>query len=135
MIVDTSALVAIAFGEADAGVYAAAFAGAASARISAANYVEAAVVIGRQLGFAARPGLDLLMRRTRITVAAVDAAQARIAVAAYRLFGRGSGHPARLNMGDCFAYALAKATGEPLLYKGRGFALTDVASALPPPPL
>jgi ribonuclease VapC len=66
----------------------------------------------------------------RILVAPVTEQQARIARAAYRDFGKGSGHPARLNFGDCFAYALAKDTGEPLLFKGRDFAHTDIVPAL-----
>ncbi len=73
--------------------------------------------------------LDHVIRDAGIAIVSLDEAQARLAREAYRDFGKGSGHPAGLNFGDCFAYALAKAAGEPLLYKGTDFAQTDVASA------
>ena len=73
---------------------------------------------------------DDLLREARIVVEPITEPQARIAREAYRDFGRGSGHPARLNFGDCFAYALARATGEPLLFKGNDFVHTDIAPAL-----
>jgi ribonuclease VapC len=130
VIVDTSALAAIAFEEADAERYASALAGADTAWISAAVFVEAGAVIELRSGTVGRVTLEALLARIGVGIAAFDARQARLALAAYRTFGKGSGHPARLNLGDCFSYALAKATGEPLLYKGRDFALTDVASAL-----
>ena len=74
--------------------------------------------------------LELFCKDANVRFVPVDETQMRIAREAYRDFGKGSGHSARLNFGDCFAYALAKATGEPLLYKGRDFVHTDVASAL-----
>ena len=73
--------------------------------------------------------LDDLFREARLAIEPVTADQARIAREAYRDFGKGSGHPAKLNFGDCFAYALAKSTGEPLLFKGRDFGYTDIARA------
>jgi len=127
MIVDTSALIAILRAEADANRFAAALATRAEAkRMSAANYLEAAIVIDGSRNPIASHRLDEFIAKAHITVEAVTAEHAQIARAAYRDFGRGSGHPAALNFGDCFAYALAKATGEPLLFKGNDFAQTDV---------
>jgi ribonuclease VapC len=74
--------------------------------------------------------LDDLIREAQIVIEPVTEAQAHIARQAYRDYGRGSGHPARLNFGDCFAYALARATGEPLLFKGGNFRHTDIAPAI-----
>ena len=76
--------------------------------------------------------LDAVLASTRISVVPFTPAQARIARDAYQQFGRGSGHPAQLNMGDCFSYALARDLGEPLLFKGRDFALTDIEFVVEP---
>ncbi|HWG37553.1 MAG TPA: type II toxin-antitoxin system VapC family toxin [Terriglobales bacterium] len=130
MILDTSAVAAIAFGEPEASVFAAALEVSAHSRIAAPTYLEAAVVILRAQGPESLRDLDLLLHRAGVLISDFTATHARIALTAYRIFGNGSGHPARLNLGDCFSYALAKATGEPLLYKGRDFALTDIASVL-----
>ncbi len=130
MIVDTSALIAILRDERDAMSYAKAIANAAVRRISAANYVETAAVIDANRDPIATRRFDDLLQEARFVIEPVTEAQARIAREAYRDFGRGSGHPARLNLGDCFAYALAKATNEPLLFKGDDFTQTDIASAL-----
>ncbi len=111
-------------------VFARAIEAAAQPRIAAPNWVETAVVVRSQAGELGAGVLLHIMRRGAIAVVPFDAHHAFLAIAAYRTFGKGSGHPARLNLGDCFSYALAKAVGEPLLYKGRDFALTDVASAL-----
>src|SRR6266545_339918 len=99
-------------------------------QISAANWLEAAAVIDGSRDPVASRQFDDLIGVARILVAPVTEQQARIARAAYRDFGKGSGHPAGLNFGDCFAYALAKDTGEPLLFKGRDFARTDIVPAL-----
>jgi ribonuclease VapC len=130
MIVDASALIAILRTERDASRYARAIEAAYSRRISAVNYVEAAVVIDGSRDPIASRRFDELVATAGLVVEPVTPEQARIARDAYRDFGRGSGHPARLNLGDCFAYALAKVTGEPLLYKGDDFSNTDLASAL-----
>ena len=130
MIVDTSALIAILRDEPDAMSYAKAIAGASVRRISAANYVETAAIIDASRDPIASRRFDDLLREAQVMVEPVTEAQARIAREAYRDFGRGSGHPARLNFGDCFAYALAKATNEPLLFKGDDFPNTDVTPAL-----
>jgi ribonuclease VapC len=130
MIVDASALIAILRDEPEAAACAKAIEAAPHRRISAANYVEAAIVIDGSRDPIASRRLDDLMSEAKLVIEPVSEAQARIARDAYRDFGRGSGHPARLNFGDCFAYALARATGEPLLFKGDDFAHTDIASAL-----
>ena len=98
-------------------------------RISAVNYVEAAVVIDSSRDAAASRRFDDLVREAKLVVEPVTIQQARLAREAYRDYGKGSGHPARLNFGDCFAYALAKDAGEPLLFKGDDFRHTDVTAA------
>ncbi len=131
MIIDTSALLAILRDESDAAIYAAAIQRASARRLSAASFVETGAVIDSSRNPVASRGLDDLLQEAQIIIDPVTEAQARIAREAYRDFGRGSGHPARLNFGDCFAYALAKVAGEPLLFKGKDFVHTDVKSALP----
>lgn len=129
MIIDTSALLAILFAEADAERYAGAIAEAELRLISAANYLEAGIVVDNQIGAAAGRQLDALISRAGVGVEAVTREQADIARQAYLEFGRGN-HPADLNFGDCFAYALSKVTGLPLLFKGDDFSETDVSAAL-----
>ena len=99
-------------------------------RMSAANFVEAALVIDGSRDPIASRRFDELFKKANIGIEPVTLDQARIARAAYRDFGKGSGHPARLNFGDCFAYALAKTSSEPLLFKGEDFIRTDIAPAL-----
>lgn len=130
MIIDSSALVAILRQEDDARLYAGALARTDTARLSVANYLETAILVDGQRDPVASRQVDNLIRHTGITLEAVTPEQAVIARAAYRDFGRGSGHPAGLNFGDCFAYALATVTDEPLLYKGDDFGHTDVRRAL-----
>lgn len=130
MIVDTSAVIAILRDEQDAMTYAEAIATATITRISAVNYVETAAVIDSSRDPVASRRLDDLLREARVVIEPLTETQAHIAREAYRDFGRGSGHPARLNFGDCFAYALAKDLSEPLLFKGADFRHTDVAPAL-----
>ena len=116
MIVDTSAIIAILRSEPEARACAAAIEATPIRRISAANYLEAAIVIdGSRAPIASRRFVDFV-KEAALSIEPVTEAQACIARDAYRDFGKGSGHPAQLNYGDCFAYALAKATGEPLLY-------------------
>ena len=91
--------------------------------------MAAAVIDGSRDPVASRQ-FDDLLREAGVTIEPVTQVQARIARDAYRDFGKGSGHPAKLNFSDCFAYALARAMGEPLLFKGGDFSHTDVASAL-----
>jgi ribonuclease VapC len=131
MIIDTSALLAILRDEPEAAAYAEAIQRAGSRRISAATFLETAAVIDGSGDPVASRGIDDLVDAAQIVIDPVTPTQARIARAAFRDFGRASGHPARLNLVDCFAYALSKATGEPLLFKGREFTHTDVEPALP----
>lgn len=130
MIIDTSALIAILRAEPEAAACAHAIEHARRRRLSAANWLEAAVVIDGSHDPVASRRFDDLVREAECVIEPVTEDQARIAREAYRDFGRGSGHPAKLNFGDCFAYALAKSTGEPLLFKGDDFTHTDIASAL-----
>ena len=130
MIVDASALIAILRDEPEASACARAIEAASRRRISAANFVEAAIVIDAGHDPIASRRFDDLLGAAQLEIEPVTEAQARIAREAYRDFGRGSGHPARLNFGDCFAYALARVTGEPLLFKGDDFTHTDVTPGL-----
>ncbi len=130
MIVDSSAVLAILRAEPEAAACARAIEKAAVRRISAANYVESAVVIDGSRDPVASRRFDALIHQAEIRIESVTGDQARIAREAYRDFGKGSGHPAQLNFGDCFAYALAKATGEPLLFKGNDFSRTDIEPAI-----
>ena len=130
MIVDTSALVAILTGEEEGPVLLDALIEAQISKISAGTLLEAAIVLDSRSVPEQRRRLDDLLRLAAIEVVAFDEKQAAIARAAHQDFGRGSGHRARLNLGDCFAYALARVTGEPLLFKGDDFAAAGVRSAL-----
>lgn len=130
MIVDSSAILAILLVEPDAHTYAVAIAKAYVTRLSAANYIEVAARVEALRNPIASRELDAFIKKSLITIEDVTAEQAQIAREAYRDFGRGSGHPAKLNFGDSFSYALAKAYDEPLLYKGKDFSKTDIQSAL-----
>ena len=129
MILDTSALLAILLNEADAAVYATAIAEAADRRISAATWVETAQVITTRRGERGVDAFRALAKKMRAKIEPVDLAQAELAYSALRQFGRGR-HPAALNFGDCFSYALAKQRAESLLFKGEDFSRTDIQSAL-----
>ena len=128
MIVDTSAVLAVLFGEPDAERYERAIAGASRCRMSVASFLEAAIVLESRGGAAGGHELDLFVERALIELVPVTADQAQAARRAWRRFGKGN-HPAELNFGDCFAYALAEATREALLFKGGDFALTDIEAA------
>lgn len=130
MIIDTSALIAILRNEPEASKCARAIASADARRVSAVSYVEAAVVIDASRNPVASRRFDDLVREAQLTIEPVTEDQARVAREAYRDFGKGSRHRAALNFGDCFAYALAKVTGEPLLFKGDDFSHTDVSPAI-----
>jgi ribonuclease VapC len=125
MIIDTSALLAILYQEEDAAYFAGAIAAAPVGRMSAANFLEAAINIDVSGDAEASRQLDTFIRRAGIEINAVTFEQAQIARQAYLDFGKGR-HPAGLNFGDCFAYALARETGEPLVFKGDDFAKTDI---------
>jgi ribonuclease VapC len=130
LIIDTSAVVALLRNEPDADRYADALATASEPRISAGNYIEVGIVIDLNRDPVLSRRLDDLLATARVEVEPVTQLHAELARRAYRDFGKGSGHPAGLNFGDCFAYALARATGEPLLFKGHDFGYTDVQPAL-----
>ena len=125
MIVDTSAIMSILLDEPDALHFATAIGRASQCHLSAGTWIELAAVITRR-----KPNLSVPFERfvktSGVRIAPVTEEQARIGHDAYRRYGRGSGHPANLNFGDCFAYALARATGEPLLFKGDDFVHTDI---------
>ena len=129
MVIDTSALIAILRAEPEAERCANSISNATQRRMSAANYLEAAVVIDGSRDPIASRRFDELMKEAQISIEPFTAEQARIAREAYRDFGKGSGHAASLNFGDCFAYALAKSTDEPLLFKGDDFTHTDISCA------
>jgi ribonuclease VapC len=126
MVIDTSALVAILLQEPEAEAMSRAIAGASTRRISAVNRLELSIVIESRKRDQGRADIEKLLAEAQIEIAAVTPDQAELAIEAYRNFGKGR-HPAGLNIGDCFAYALAKATGEPLLFKGDDFRQTDIA--------
>ena len=130
MIIDTSAILAILFGEADAERYENAIAAAWPRRMSSVALLEAAMVVEGRGGVAAGQSLDAMLEKASIELVEVTEKQALAARRAWRRFGKGN-HPAALNFGDCFAYALAETTGEPLLFKGLDFARTDIEAALP----
>jgi ribonuclease VapC len=132
VIIDTSALISILRAEDDAATMAHAIEEATIRRISAANYLETAVVIDGSRDPVASRRFDELVEAASLTVEPVTREQAHIAREAYRDFGKGSGHKAGMNFGDCFAYALAKSVGEPLLFKGNDFIHTGITPALSP---
>lgn len=130
MIVDTSAIVAIVLDEPGTDRLLAALADTDNPKMSAPTAVEISAVLMRRLRPEDRRRVEQLIAVWGIEVVPFDAEQAAVASAAYRDFGRGSGHPAKLNLGDCFSYALARVTGEQLLYVGEEFGHTDVRSTL-----
>ena len=129
MVVDASALLAILFTEPERRAFSLALNHASSTLLSPVNWYEAAVN-AKSHGTQEVKALQSLIQRIGIQIIPIDEAQMKLAYAAWGKYGKGR-HRARLNMGDCFAYALAKQTGEPLLYKGNDFVQTDIASALP----
>lgn len=128
MIIDTSALIAILRDEPERGAFNDAIARSGTCQISAATFVEASIVVETSRGYDGARDLDLLIATAGIEIAPVDAEQARIARQAFRQYGKGQS-AAGLNYGDCFSYALAKATGLPLLFKGNDFSQTDLEAA------
>ncbi|WP_395727826.1 type II toxin-antitoxin system VapC family toxin [Nakamurella sp.] len=130
IILDTSAVAAVIFGESDAEAYAAAMVRhAGELSISAVTLVELGIVAEARQGPAATQDVRALLDRLGVVTEPVDAAQAGAALAAWRRFGKGR-HPAGLNLGDCFSYALARMSGGSLLFKGNDFAQTDIVGAL-----
>ncbi len=127
MVIDTSAIIAILAREPEGHHFGELIAMMPPALVSAGSYLEARIIVEARWGRAGVGDLKVLAASTKMTIMPFDDEQAMIAADAYSRFGRGR-HPAGLNFGDCFAYALAKKTGEPLLFKGDDFAHTDVVS-------
>jgi ribonuclease VapC len=125
MVIDTSALLAVFLGEPERERFLHHIATAETRLLSAANVLETGIVLETRKGEAAGREFDLFLIRANIQIAPVDAGQADIARSAWRRYGKGR-HPAALNFGDCFAYALAKSTGDTLLAKGSDFLQTDL---------
>ena len=128
MIVDTSAVLAILFDEPDAARFARAITLASSRRMSVATLLETTIVLESRSGAVAGYELDAFLQEAGIELEPVTSEHAQAARRAWRRFGKGN-HPAGLNLGDCFAYALAEAMREPLLFKGQDFELTDIEIA------
>ena len=129
MVIDTSALIAILFGEPEAESFSQALANDPRRLICAFNALETGIVVEARKGEAGGRELDLLMHRAQIEIVAMNLDQAELARSAWRNYGKGN-HPAGLNIGDCCAYALAKYSDEPLLFKGNDFKQTDIHPAL-----
>ena len=127
MVIDSSALIAILLDETDAPQLVEKLEQAARRRLSVANLLEAAMVIESRKGLEGGLALDALLVKAEVEIVPVDLQQSTLARKAWRTYGKGH-HPASLNYGDCFAYALAKVLGSPLLYKGNDFTLTDVGN-------
>lgn len=127
MVIDTSALVAILRNEPERKQLVLAFEQAEHRVLSAVSFVETSIVIGSRYGPEGLRDLDLFIGKARIEIVSVDEDQAQIARRAFIQYGKG-GHPARLSLGDCFAYALAKTLREPSLCKGGDFVRTDIAA-------
>jgi ribonuclease VapC len=125
MVIDTSAVVAILFEAEDGRRFADAIEQASIRLMSAVTRVELSFVIEGRKGPAGRDQLERLLARSEVEIASVTAHHAAVAIEAFRDYGKGR-HKAGLNIGDCFAYALAKTTGLPLLFKGEGFSQTDI---------
>lgn len=125
MVIDTSALIAILLGEPETEFFVRVLADDPKKMISAFNALESAIVIEAKKGEAGGRELDLLIHRARIEIIPLNGDQVELALTAWRKYGKGN-HPAGLNIGDCCAYALAKYSGEPLLFKGKDFSRTDI---------
>ncbi len=128
MIIDSSAIASILFMESDSGHFSAKIADSWPRRMSVASLLESTMVVEGRAGPSSSYDIDDLLEEYEIELVPVSVEQAQAARVAWRRFGKGN-HPARLNFGDCFSYALAKTTGEPLLFKGDDFAQTDIQAA------
>jgi ribonuclease VapC len=129
MVLDTSALLAILQDEPERRKFNEAIEAAEACYLSAASFVEVSIVVESRYGAEGLRQLDAFLERAGVETAAVDLEQAKLARTAFSRYGKGR-HPAGLNYGDCFSYALARTLAEPLLYKGEDFARTDVAAAI-----
>ncbi len=125
MVVDTSALLAILLGEPETRSFVDKIDTARTRLLSSASFIESSIILERRKGDVGVMILDNFISRSNMEIVAIDTDQTEIARTAFRRFGKGR-HRAGLNFGDCFSYALAKATGEPLLFKGNDFQHTDI---------
>jgi ribonuclease VapC len=132
MVIDSSALIALLLGEPETADFVAVISAALSRLVSAPTYPETAIVIESRWGPRAQEQLDKLLAELDIDIVPFTRDQAIVAIAAYRRYGKGSGHPAGLNFGDCFSYALAKIRDEPVLFKGNDFSHSDLQIAFVP---
>jgi ribonuclease VapC len=130
MVIDSSALIALLLDEPETAGFVAAIASASSRLIGAPTYLETAIVMQARSGPATQEKLDRLLSEIAAEIVPFTHEQAILAITAYRQYGRGSGHPAGLNFGDCFTYALAKLRHEPVLFKGNDFSRTDLRIAV-----
>jgi ribonuclease VapC len=130
IIVDSSAILAVIFGEADADIFASALKQSRLSRISAPTFLEASMAATRVLGPQGCAEVKAIVGLARIEIIAFDSKAAQLSIDAFLKYGKGQGHPAQLNYGDCMSYALAKMEGMPLLFKGDDFRLTDVECAV-----
>ena len=130
MIVDSSAMIAILTDESDGPALSLALDEQVIVRLSAASYLETSIVLDKHRDVVLSTSLDDLIERSKIVIEPVTVEQARVAREAYRNYGKGSGHPANLNFGDCFSYALAREKREPMLWKGDDFGHTDLRPAV-----
>jgi ribonuclease VapC len=129
VVIDSSAIIAILFDEPEAKALLSQIALTEVCRLSSASLVEVGIVLRRDAAAPRRAAFDEMLRLFSIKIEPVTEQQAYLALDAYDRFGKGTGHPAGLNYGDCFSYALAKQTGEPLLFKGNDFTRTDLEAA------
>jgi ribonuclease VapC len=132
MVIDPSALIALLLAEPETDDFVSVISAATTRLVSAPSYLETAIVMVARSGREAQEKLDQLLAALAIEIVPFTLEQAQLAVEAYRRFGKGSGHPAGLNFGDCFSYALAKLRSEPLLFKGNDFSQTDLEVAMAP---
>lgn len=130
IVIDTSALLAIMGDESERRAFNERIESAAGVSISAASLLESRIVLFARSGENAVLALDAFLLKSGIAVVEVSPRVGDIAFDAYRRYGRGTGHPAALNYGDCFSYALARQMDAPLLYKGNDFAQTDIRPAM-----
>ena len=129
MVVDTSVIIAILKAEPEVEAFLVKISGVSLCRLSAASFVEIGLVTSRDQTGAYYQAFETLLQNFAVRIEPVSERQARIAVEAFLRYGKGTGHPAGLNYGDCFSYALAADMGEPLLFKGNDFSRTDIEAA------
>ena len=129
MVIDSSALLAILLDEPEAAEFLGIIKNSPSRRISAASFLETGMVLRRDSSGQRQQLYEDLIVALRLSIAPVTEQQARTALAAFAVYGKGHGHPAGLNFGDCLAYALANVFAEPLLFKGNDFSFTDIQAA------